>query len=226
MLKLENIQKTFPSGSRTITVLSDIDLLIRARSTVAIIGPSGSGKTTLLGLCAGLDRPTAGRVLFNDIDLGPLTEDQLADIRRDQTGFVFQTFRLLPSLTAKENVMIPAELKGDPQAAARADELLDQVGLSERRTHYPRQLSGGEQQRVALARAFINQPKIIFADEPTGNLDDETGQHILDLLFGLNRDQGTTLMVVTHDHALTERVQSIVTLKSGRIVATRATGHR
>jgi putative ABC transport system ATP-binding protein len=217
ILILENIQKQFQSGDRSLHILKDIDLVLPAKSTSAIIGPSGSGKTTLLGLCAGLDRPTSGRIQLGQHALHHLDEEALALVRRDETGFIFQSFRLIPSLTALENVMVPAELKGAPDARARALDLLAQVGLQERVTHYPAQMSGGEQQRVAIARAFINHPRIIFADEPTGNLDDETGEQVLDLLFGLNRDEGTTLMLVTHDHALTERVQTIVTLKNGRI---------
>lgn len=214
---LANVEKTYQSGSRTLSVLSEITLELPPRSTSAVIGPSGSGKTTLLGLCAGLDRPTKGRINCCDVDLGSQTDEQLAALRRQHVGFIFQSFRLIPSLTALENVMIPAELQGSTDAKKRAHELLHEVGLAERHSHYPSQLSGGEQQRVAVARAFIHHPKIIFADEPTGNLDDETGQRVLDLLFELNRTQGTTLVVVTHDHALTDRVDTIVRLRGGRI---------
>lgn len=217
MLEIDRVGKTYDSGSRQLEILSDICLHIPERSSCAIIGPSGSGKTTLLGLCAGLDRPTTGRIVCCDVELGNQSEEQLAELRRQSVGFIFQSFRLIPSLTALENVMIPAELQGASDAESRAMVLLDAVGLADRRGHYPSQLSGGEQQRVAVARAFIHHPRIIFADEPTGNLDDETGQRVLDLLFNLNRTQGTTLIVVTHDHALTDRVDHLVTLRGGRI---------
>ncbi len=217
MLQAENVSKTFRSGNRDLTVLKDIDFRMNDGETCAVIGPSGSGKTTLLGLCAGLDRPTTGRVRLKDVLLNDQSEDALARMRNELTGFVFQTFRLLPSLTALENVMVPAELCGSDNARNRARALLTEVGLEDSVHHYPAQLSGGEQQRVAIARAFINQPRIVFADEPTGNLDEETGAHILDLLFDLNRNEGTTLMLVTHDHELTRRVQRIVKLKNGQI---------
>lgn len=219
MLILEQVEKIYPSGSGPLTVLHPITLRVAARATCAVIGPSGSGKTTLLGLCAGLDRPSAGRIECCGVDLDTQSEEELAALRRERIGFIFQSFRLIPSLTALENVMIPAELQGDRDARTRALDLLGQVGLSDRHTHYPSQLSGGEQQRVAVARAFIHHPQIIFADEPTGNLDDETGQRILDQLFDLNRTRGTTLVIVTHDHALTERVDTIVTLRGGRIIS-------
>jgi putative ABC transport system ATP-binding protein len=218
MLTTEKLTKSFPLAGRALTVLQDVSLRIEAGDTCAVIGPSGSGKTTLLGLCAGLDRPTAGRVVLDGVELGGLDEEQLARLRLDRTGFVFQTFRLMPSLTALENVMIPAELRGDDDARERARELLVQVGLEDRQTHYPSQMSGGEQQRVALARAFINRPGIIFADEPTGNLDDETGAQVLDLLFDLNRTARTTLLLVTHDQVLTQRVHQVIRLKGGRAV--------
>ncbi len=217
MLKVEGVSKSFRSGNRKLTVLKDANFVMNAGQTCAVIGPSGSGKTTLLGICAGLDRPTTGRVWMEDILLNDRSEDELARLRNDLTGFVFQTFRLIPSLTAQENVMVPAELRGSADARNRARALLAEVGLEDRTHHYPAQLSGGEQQRVAIARAFINKPRIIFADEPTGNLDEETGAHILDLLFDLNRNEGTTLMLVTHDHELTRRVQRIVKLKNGQI---------
>jgi putative ABC transport system ATP-binding protein len=219
ILKVEAVSKSFQSGGHVLDVLKEVDLSLEAGSTCAIMGPSGSGKTTLLGLCAGLDRPTSGEVVLNDQSLPQLSEDALARLRLEHTGFIFQSFRLLPSLTAIENVMVPAELLGAAQPRQRARELLAEVGLGDRTHHYPTQLSGGEQQRVAIARAFINQPRIIFADEPTGNLDEETGAHVLDLLFSLNRELGTTLLLVTHDMALTERVQRIVTIKGGRIVS-------
>ncbi len=217
MLKIEGLSKSFHSRGGPLTVLDGIDFELQAGSTCAVIGPSGSGKTTLLGLCAGLDRPTAGEIWLDGIALNGRSEDELARLRNELTGFVFQMFRLLPSLTALENVMAPAELRGGPPPRARATELLAQVGLAGRRHHYPSQLSGGEQQRVAIARAFINQPRMIFADEPTGNLDGESGAHVLDLLFALNREQGATLLLVTHDLELTRRVRHVVTLRSGRI---------
>lgn len=214
MLKVENVSKTFRSGNRDLTVLNHIHFQMDNGETCAVVGPSGSGKTTLLSLCAGLERPSSGRIELNNTPLNDQSEDQLARLRNELTGFIFQTFRLIPSLTALENVMVPAELRGTASPRERARALLAEVGLAERTHHYPAQLSGGEQQRVAIARAFINQPRMIFADEPTGNLDEETGAHILDLLFGLNRSEGTTLMLVTHDHELTQRVQRIMTIKT------------
>ncbi len=218
ILKIENVSKTFCSANGLLTVLTDINFHMEEGHTCAVIGPSGSGKTTLLGLCAGLDRPTTGRIHLNGALLNEQSEDALARLRNTMTGFVFQTFRLIPSLTALENVMVPAELRGATDARKQARSLLADVGLAEREHHYPAQLSGGEQQRVAIARAFINKPRIIFADEPTGNLDDETGAHILDLLFELNRNEGATLLIVTHDHELTRRVQLIIKLKNGHII--------
>ena len=221
MLRVEGVSKSFRSGNRDLTVLKDVHFTMDEGQTCAVIGPSGSGKTTLLGLCAGLDRPTSGRIWLDDVPMHERDEDALARLRNELTGFVFQTFRLLPSLTALENVMVPAELRGAGNARSRSRELLAEVGLAEREHHYPAQLSGGEQQRVAIARAFINEPRLIFADEPTGNLDEETGAHVLDLLFNLNKDLGTTLMLVTHDHELTRRVNRIVQLKNGQIIRTR-----
>ncbi len=185
----------------------------------AIVGPSGSGKTTLLGLSAGLDQPTSGEVVLNNINLNPLTEDQRAEVRNKHVGFVFQTFQLVPTLTAVENVMVPLELRGEAsnKVRERALELLNEVGLGERSHHYPTQLSGGEQQRVAVARAFINNPKILFADEPTGNLDSETGEHIENLIFDLNRKEGTTLVLVTHDLELAEKCDRVIKLKNGEV---------
>lgn len=217
MLKTEEVSKTFRSGGRPLTVLKDINFQMDEGQTCAVLGPSGCGKTTLLGLCAGLDRPTSGRIWLDEILLNDKSEDELARLRNKLTGFVFQTFRLIPSLTALENVMVPAELRGASDARERARALLAEVGLAARAHHYPAQLSGGEQQRTAIARAFINTPRIIFADEPTGNLDEETGAHVLDLLFNLNRDEGTTLILVTHDHELTRRVNRIIKLKNGQI---------
>ena len=199
ILSVEQLTKTYKSGERSLTVVKEISFSIAEGSTCSIVGPSGSGKTTLLGLCAGLDRPSSGTVKLNGIELNALSEDGLADIRNQYVGFVFQTFLLIPTLTALENVMVPLELRGETQTGSRAVDLLRQVGLEDRLHHYPAQLSGGEQQRVALARAFINHPKILFADEPTGNLDAETSQRIVHLLFELNEAFGTTLIVVTHD---------------------------
>jgi len=219
LLSVQNLTKTYRSGERTLTVLRDISFIIQGGSTCAIVGPSGSGKTTLLGLCAGLDRPTAGSVLLNGIDLNPLSEDGLADVRNQFVGFVFQTFQLIPTLTALENVMVPVELRGENKVRPLAVELLDQVGLADRLHHYPTQLSGGEQQRVALARAFINKPRVLFADEPTGNLDGETSEKIVHLLFELNQAFGTTLIVVTHDLELAQRTERILRLKGGMLVS-------
>ena len=187
--------------------------------TVAIVGPSGSGKTTLLGLLAGLDRPTGGRVLLDGTDLGALSEDDRARLRREKIGFVFQSFQLIPTLTARENVAVPLDLAGDGGGAARADELLERVGLGGRGHHYPTQLSGGEQQRVALARAFIHRPAILFADEPTGNLDAATGARIIELMMELNRELGTTLVLVTHDLELAGRMRRVMRLADGAVVS-------
>jgi len=200
-------------------VLHDIDLDIETGEFVAIVGPSGSGKTTLLGLLAGLDLPTNGRVLVDGQDLGALTEDERAGFRAARIGFVFQTFQLIPSLTALENVLVPIELAGRNGDSSRAADLLARVGLEDRGHHYPAQLSGGEQQRVAIARAFANQPAILFADEPTGNLDAETGDRIIRLLVELNAERGTTLILVTHDPALAELATRVVRLRGGQIVA-------
>jgi len=210
-----------PSGDRTLTILDGIDLQIAAGELVAILGPSGSGKSTLLGLMAGLDRPTCGSVRLDGVPLEGLDEDQLALLRREKVGFVFQSFHLLENLTARENVLVPLELVGAQGAAVRTNELLDQVGLSERGHHYPAQLSGGEQQRVALARAFASRPSILFADEPTGNLDSETGAHILDLMLELREARGTTLVLVTHDAAIAARADREVHLRGGRIESAR-----
>jgi putative ABC transport system ATP-binding protein len=219
ILSVEQLTKTYKSGERSLTVVKEISFSIAEGSTCSIVGPSGSGKTTLLGLCAGLDRPSSGTVKLNGIELNALSEDGLADIRNQYVGFVFQTFQLIPTLTALENVMVPLELRGETQTGSRAVDLLRQVGLEDRLHHYPAQLSGGEQQRVALARAFINHPKILFADEPTGNLDAETSQRIVHLLFELNEAFGTTLIVVTHDHDLAGRTQRILKLRGGAVVS-------
>ena len=217
VLKVEQLTKTYPSGDRTLTVLDDVSFCVSEGSCCAVVGPSGSGKTTLLGLCAGLDRPTSGSVIFDGIDLNQLNEDQLARLRSESVGFVFQTFQLIPTLTALENVVVPIELRGESGVRRRAIELLDQVGLGDRFNHYPAQLSGGEQQRVSLARAFINQPKILFADEPTGNLDLETSKKVTELLFELNQAAGTTLVLVTHNLELAQRTQRIIELRGGSI---------
>jgi putative ABC transport system ATP-binding protein len=219
ILEVTNLTQQFRSGDRDLTVLDHVDFSVEAGTTCSIVGPSGSGKTTLLGLCAGLDRPTAGEVTLNGVNLGPLNEDERASVRNKHVGFVFQTFQLVPTLTALENVMVPLELRGMKSSDVEhdADKLLEQVGLGDRMSHYPAQLSGGEQQRVAIARAFINQPKILFADEPTGNLDTETGSTIEDLLFDLNKASGTTLVLVTHDLSLAEQCQRIIRLKNGKI---------
>lgn len=222
ILKVSELSKTFTSGSRTVQVLSDINFTVLAGSSVAIVGPSGSGKTTLLGLCAGLDRPSTGSIELNQVVLDALSEDQLAAVRNHHVGFVFQNFQLIQTLTALENVMIPLELQGIKGAAKTAEDLLERVGLGSRLDHYPSQLSGGEQQRVAIARAFSNEPKVLFADEPTGNLDEETGQSVEDLLFEINQEKGTTLILVTHDMELAEKTQQIIRLKGGKIIEERA----
>jgi putative ABC transport system ATP-binding protein len=217
----KDLEQTYTSGGRALTVLQDIQLAIAAREVVAIVGPSGSGKTTLLGLLAGLDLPSRGGVWLDGQSLNELDEDERALLRARTVGFVFQTFQLLPTLTALENVCVPLELR--PSRAAdgpdRARRLLERVGLAARADHYPAQLSGGEQQRVALARAFANEPSILFADEPTGNLDTGTGRAVIELLLELNRDAGTALVLVTHDSELAARAHRIVRLSGGRIVS-------
>jgi putative ABC transport system ATP-binding protein len=219
ILEVRALSKSYPNGEGTLTVLKSISFALPPGSTCAILGPSGSGKTTLLGLCAGLDQPSEGEVHLDGVQLGELDEDGRARQRRDVVGFVFQNFQLIPTLTALENVMVPMELRGHRRLNAQATELLRRVGLGERLGHYPAQLSGGEQQRVALARAFINRPRILFADEPTGNLDAETGHLIIEQLFALNAEAGTTLVLVTHDTELAERTQRIIRLKGGAMVA-------
>ncbi|HET7274906.1 MAG TPA: ABC transporter ATP-binding protein [Longimicrobiaceae bacterium] len=219
MLIAKDLAKSYQSGDRTLTVLQDVDLHIEAGDFVGILGPSGSGKTTLLGLLAGLDKPTRGMVELDGVDLSSLTEDGRARFRRDRVGFVFQSFQLIGSLTAQENVQVPLELRGDADAASRARALLALVGLEDRRDHLPTQLSGGEQQRVALARAFVHSPRILFADEPTGNLDSETGAGIIDQMIELNRAAGTTLVLVTHDLELAARARRTLRLANGRVVA-------
>lgn len=217
MLRSESLTQTYLSGGRPLTVLNDITFSLERGGFLAIVGPSGSGKTTLLGLLAGLDRPAKGRVELDGHDLGGMTEDQRARLRAEKVGFVFQSFQLIPTLTARENVQVPLELRGEP-AEARAQELLVRVGLGDRADHYPAQLSGGEQQRVALARAFSIRPQILFADEPTGNLDAKTGATIITLMEELNRELGTTLVLVTHDHDLAARARRTIHLSDGRIV--------
>lgn len=217
ILSLQHVSKTYQSGSRKLTVLDQVTFSIQAGEAIAIVGPSGSGKTTLLGLCAGLDSSSTGSVVLNGEALETLNEDQRAAIRSRDVGFIFQNFQLLPTLTALENVMVPLELKKRTNAKEKAMELLAKVGLKDRATHYPTQLSGGEQQRVSIARAFANAPKILFADEPTGNLDTETGEMIEKLIFDLNKEQGTTLVLVTHDLELAAKTQRILHIKGGKI---------
>lgn len=217
MLRSESLTQTYLSGGRPLTVLNDITFSLERGGFLAIVGPSGSGKTTLLGLLAGLDRPAKGRVELDGHDLGRMTEDQRARLRAEKVGFVFQSFQLIPTLTARENVQVPLELRGE-LAEARAQELLERVGLGDRADHYPAQLSGGEQQRVALARAFSIRPQILFADEPTGNLDAKTGATIITLMEELNRELSTTLVLVTHDHDLAARARRTIRLSDGRVV--------
>jgi len=219
ILKISNVSKTYRAAGRVLTVLDNINFSVAAGSTLAIVGPSGSGKTTLLGLSAGLDRSTAGSVELNGIVLDGLDEDERAGVRNRYVGFIFQNFQLLPTLTALENVMVPLELRGEKNIRDRAKDLMGKVGLSDRTHHYPLQLSGGEQQRVSLARAFAGQPRILFADEPTGNLDAETSEKVVQLLFDLNREAGTTLIIVTHNAELAASTQRIIRLTGGRIVA-------
>lgn len=226
ILDIESLGKTYQSAGKTLTVLDNINFSIDAGSTNAIVGPSGSGKTTLLGLCAGLDRPGSGKVALNGIDIGDLSEDQRAQVRNQYVGFIFQNFQLMPTLTALENVMVPLELRGERNIKARSMELLDKVGLADRGHHYPAQLSGGEQQRVSLARAFSNSPAILFADEPTGNLDAETAEKVEKLIFDLNKEAGTTLVLVTHDLDLAGKTQRIIRIKGGRLIADEKTNAR
>ena len=220
MIQAQELTKEYLSGGQPLAVLKDISFEIASGELVAIVGPSGSGKTTLLGLLAGLDRPSRGRVVVDNQDLNQLTEDELARFRANRVGFVFQSFHLIPTLTAKENVQVPLELRGE-DAEARADELLTRVGLHGREHHYPAQLSGGEQQRVALARAFSNRPRILFADEPTGNLDVSTGARVVEIMLELNRELGTTTILVTHDLELARKARRIIRLSDGAIVEDR-----
>src|SRR5687768_7002820 len=224
MLEARDLTKSYESGAQTLTVLRDVNFTIRDGEFVAIIGPSGSGKTTLLGLLAGLDVPTAGTVILDGADLAALDEDARARLRGEKVGFVFQSFQLIPTLTALENVQVPLELRGERGSEARARELLGRVGLGDRTHHYPTQLSGGEQQRVAIARAFSNRPRILFADEPTGNLDAATGARIVELLESLNRQDGATIVLVTHDTTLAARADRVLRMSDGRIVADSGAG--
>lgn len=219
ILNIQNLSKTYQSAGRTLTVLENISFSVEAGSTMAIVGPSGSGKTTLLGLAAGLDRSSTGSIELNNIKLDQLNEDQRASIRNQHVGFIFQNFQLLPTLTALENVMVPLELRKEKNIKPRAVDLLQKVGLANRGHHYPAQLSGGEQQRVSMARAFINKPRILFTDEPTGNLDAETSRGIVELIFNLNKEAGTTLIMVTHDLDLANKTGRIIKLKGGHIIS-------
>jgi putative ABC transport system ATP-binding protein len=222
ILKVERLTKSYPvGGGDTLMVLREVSFALPAGASLAIVGPSGSGKTTLLGLCAGLDRPSSGDVVIAGRPIGALSEDERARVRNEHVGFVFQNFQLIPTLTALENVMVPVELRGEGGSAllAEARTLLTRVGLGERCDHYPVQLSGGEQQRVALARAFINRPRILFCDEPTGNLDGDTAHAMVDLIFGLNREKGTTLVLVTHDLELAGRCGRVIRLRGGAVVS-------
>ena len=223
ILKVDQLTRIYPSGSRMLTVLDHVSFEVQKGDSCAIVGPSGSGKTTLLGLCAGLDRATSGSVELNGVILDHLNEDERAQVRNLNVGFIFQTFNLMPTLTALENVMIPLELRNDKNARKRSLMLLEKVGLSERHNHYPSQLSGGEQQRVSIARAFCNSPEILFADEPTGNLDEETGHTIENLIFDLNKELGTTLILVTHDLELASRTNRVIRMKGGKIASDQLT---
>lgn len=219
ILEVSNVTKIYQGINKDLTVLDNINFTIERGEVCAIVGPSGSGKTTLLGLCAGLDHPSRGEIILAGQNITTMTENEKAEVRNKKVGFIFQNFQLLPTLTALENVMIPLELQGKAKGAAKvALELLDQVGLADRHHHYPSQLSGGEQQRVSLARAFSNSPEILFADEPTGNLDGETGGMVENMLFELNKEKGTTLIIVTHDMELAQKTNRIIRLKSGKVV--------
>ena len=224
MLVARELTKEYQSGGRPLAVLRDVSFDVPQGSFAAIVGPSGSGKTTLLGLLAGLDVPSRGSVRLDGTDLSTLDEDARARLRGERVGFVFQSFQLIPTLTAVENVAVPLELRGERGAARRAAELLERVGLGGRGHHFPAQLSGGEQQRVAVARAFVNRPRVLFADEPTGNLDQATGARIVELLEALNREDGTTLVLVTHDLALAGRAGRVIRLADGVVVSDTPTG--
>ncbi len=223
-LEVAHLSKTYGDGSNALTVLDDVSFAIAEGTTCSIVGPSGSGKTTLLGLCAGLDHASSGTVSLGGVNLRGLDEDQRAVLRSEKVGFVFQSFQLIPTLSTLENAMVPLELRQEQNVRPRAVDLLERVGLGDRLHHYPAQLSGGEQQRVALARAFINRPTILFADEPTGNLDDDTSNRVQDLLFALNEEASTTLILVTHDLELAQLTQRIIRLQGGRIAEDRLVG--
>lgn len=217
MIRVKQVSMALPAAGRTVMILDDISLTIPVKQTVAIVGPSGSGKSTLLGLIAGLDRPTAGSIELDGTDITALSESRMARFRRERIGYIFQSFHLIPTLTALENVAVPLELSGERRAGERAAELLATVGLSDRMGHYPVQLSGGEQQRVAVARAFVCRPPILLADEPTGNLDSATGAQVIELLLSMHRDHGTTLVLVTHDSTLATAMQRVVSMRDGRL---------
>jgi putative ABC transport system ATP-binding protein len=219
MIELKNVTKTVRSGTEDLTILDDISMTIPDGEFVAITGASGSGKSTLLGLIAGLDAPSSGEIFIDSDEVTRMGEDALADLRSEKIGFVFQSFHLIPSLTAYENVLIPMEILGMKEARFRADQLLEEVDLTNRGHHYPAELSGGEQQRVAIARAFANRPRILLADEPTGNLDSKNGQHIFDLMTGLHRQNNVTLVLVTHDQTLADKAQRQIRLKDGRVLS-------
>lgn len=222
MISIRHLVMRLPAGRRLVSILEDINLEIPDKQVTAIVGPSGSGKSTLLGLIAGLDRPTSGSILLDGVEITDLHEDEMARYRREKIGYIFQSFHLIPTLNALENVAIPLELKGERQALSRAADLLTAVGLQDRGSHYPVQLSGGEQQRVAVARAFACRPSILLADEPTGNLDSTTGQQVIELLLRLNRDHGSTLVLVTHDQALASCAERMIALRDGRIESDRS----
>jgi putative ABC transport system ATP-binding protein len=226
MIELTGVSKRVPSGGQELTILHELDLFVPSGRCVAVVGPSGSGKSTLLGLIAGLDAPSTGRILIDGVDITALDEDRLARLRGEKVGFVFQAFHLIGSLTALENVLVPMEIAGRPDAAVRAGELLREVGLGDRAHHYPSQLAGGEQQRVAIARALSNDPRIVLADEPTGNLDTANGRHVVDLLLAINRSRGTTVVLVTHDPALAALADARLTLRDGRVVQSDLPGRR
>ncbi|MCW5967505.1 MAG: ABC transporter ATP-binding protein [Blastocatellales bacterium] len=218
MIRLVNVSKVVASGSEQLTILHSLTLEIARGQFVSVVGPSGSGKSTLLSLTAGLDAPTSGEIYLDGREITSMSEDDLAQLRGEKVGFIFQSFHLIPSLTAYENILVPMEIMGISGAKIRAQQLLDEVGLHDRGHHYPSQLSGGEQQRVAIARAFANDPPILLADEPTGNLDSRNGAHVFELLVNLNRERGTTLLLVTHDHELAGRADRRITLREGRVV--------
>lgn len=226
MIQISNLTMRLSTAGRAVTILSEINLTIPDKQFLAVVGPSGSGKSTLLGLIAGLDRPTSGSIMLDDASLTELSEDALARLRREKIGMIFQSFHLIPTLTALENVLVPLELRGDPSPRGPALELLEQVGLSERKDHYPVQLSGGEQQRVAVARAFAGRPALLLADEPTGNLDTANGAKVIDLLLRLHQDQGSALVLVTHDAALAAHAERMILLRDGRIVDDQLQGRR